>query len=236
VNKLIDFHSHVLPNIDDGANSLEVALDMLKLSKAQGVETVLATPHFLPEKQSVEDFIRRRDEAFHDLQSYSNRMETEIPSIKLGAEVQYSPELFNLSSLNKLCIENTNTLLLELPFTYWNDWLYYSLFELTVKSKVKIVLAHLERYVDNKQSFKKLEPIFDMNVFIQLNCDSILSFQKRSIIDLFFKKYRVDAIGSDMHNLTKRTTHMDQTKKRIIKKYGEGTWKAIMKSTETLIG
>ena len=57
---LIDFHSHILPGIDDGARSPDESLKMLELMAAQGVSKVVSTSHFYPERESPESFISRR--------------------------------------------------------------------------------------------------------------------------------------------------------------------------------
>ena len=63
---MIDFHSHVLPGIDDGSRSVKESLELLAMEKAQGIAFVAATPHFYPEEQSVEDFLRARSDARGD--------------------------------------------------------------------------------------------------------------------------------------------------------------------------
>ena len=60
---MIDFHTHVLPNIDDGSRSMDMSLAMLAEEYAQGVTEVVATPHFYAQDMSMEDFLERRDSA-----------------------------------------------------------------------------------------------------------------------------------------------------------------------------
>ena len=57
---MIDWHSHILPKIDDGSRSLEETLELLKMLKSQGINTVIATPHFYADDESVESFLSRR--------------------------------------------------------------------------------------------------------------------------------------------------------------------------------
>lgn len=64
---MIDFHSHILPGIDDGSASVEESLKLLEMLAEQGVKTVVATPHFYPDRTSVSDFLRRRDAAYQRL-------------------------------------------------------------------------------------------------------------------------------------------------------------------------
>ena len=82
---MIDIHSHILPGIDDGSQSVEESHALLALLREQGVETVVATPHFYADRNDPENFLRRRKEALARL----DHGETEMPRILLGAEVAY---------------------------------------------------------------------------------------------------------------------------------------------------
>ena len=62
--KVVDFHTHILPGIDDGSSSAEESLAMLQMEKEQGIDTVVVTPHFYPQEDRPERFLKRRKEAF----------------------------------------------------------------------------------------------------------------------------------------------------------------------------
>ena len=63
MNKLIDFHSHVLPGIDDGSKSVEESIVMLRMAAEQGIRHVIATPHFYARNHSPEEFLEKRNTA-----------------------------------------------------------------------------------------------------------------------------------------------------------------------------
>ena len=54
---MTDAHTHILPAMDDGAKDLGTSLAMLRASREQGVDTVVLTPHYYPQKESVESFL-----------------------------------------------------------------------------------------------------------------------------------------------------------------------------------
>ena len=66
---MIDFHTHVLPCVDDGSQSMEESLAMLSAMREQGVTTVIATPHFYANDDSIDSFLARRDGAYASLAS-----------------------------------------------------------------------------------------------------------------------------------------------------------------------
>ncbi len=60
-----EYHCHILPGIDDGAHNPEMSLEMLEMMRMQGIERVVATPHFYAHREkSVEDFLEKRKNAY----------------------------------------------------------------------------------------------------------------------------------------------------------------------------
>ena len=114
---MIDFHCHILPKMDDGSDSINTSLAMLREEHTQGVNRVVLTPHFYCEEESIEAFLQRRKKAFSALQTaISDQPHTDdIPELCLGAEVAMSSALAQMD-LQPLCISGTNVLLLELPY------------------------------------------------------------------------------------------------------------------------
>ena len=86
---MIDFHCHILPKMDDGSDSINTSLAMLREEHTQGVNRVVLTPHFYCEEESIEAFLQRRKKAFSALQTaISDQPHTDdIPELCLGAEV-----------------------------------------------------------------------------------------------------------------------------------------------------
>ena len=114
----IDFHSHILPAIDDGSRDVKTSIEMLQMSSAQRIAVMAATPHFYAMHDRVEDFLQRRNEARESLQ---NCLAPGMPEILLGAEVAFFKGISRADKLTALTVENTKLLLLEMPFAPWSD-------------------------------------------------------------------------------------------------------------------
>ena len=117
----IDFHSHILPGIDDGARNLETSYNMYQMARQQEVDLMLATPHFYASQDRIDNFLKRREEAwvqFHDTVEASEETE---PRIILGAEVAFFDGISRARDIEKLTIQGTNLMLLEMPFEVWNS-------------------------------------------------------------------------------------------------------------------
>ena len=92
---MIDFHSHILPGVDDGSVSLEQSIAMLQEEAKQGIHCVIATPHFYPEQEDVDTFLQRRDAAEAALRKEMEKY-TDLPKLLVGAEVFYFSGIIDL--------------------------------------------------------------------------------------------------------------------------------------------
>ena len=164
-SRVIDFHSHILPGIDDGSKNTDMSLAMLREMTAQGVDVCVATPHFYGWRRSVESFLERRTAAWEHL---SRRLEDGMPQILLGAEVAFFLELPEQHDLDALCIQGTNVLLLEMPFAQWTDVELDALSRLCIEREYQVVLAHLERFLPLQKNRDVLERIMLLPVLVRL--------------------------------------------------------------------
>ena len=157
---MIDFHTHILPKMDDGSKSTEESIAMLKMQAEQGIRWVVATPHFYAEHESPQDFLQRRNHSYQSLQKEIERqgLQDQLPKIRLGAEVRYFEGISHSSAVHDLKIENTDLLLLEMPFVPWSQRMIQEV-KAAQQFNLTILLAHVERYRKTQGFFfhKKLE-------------------------------------------------------------------------------
>ncbi|MBQ4516394.1 MAG: hypothetical protein II978_06360 [Clostridia bacterium] len=216
---LIDIHSHFLPGIDDGAEDSDVSIEMLSDSMSQGVEVIVATPHYYGKKRAVDDFIKLREESFLDLSQRALQKNTKLPKILLGAEVALTRGISVRENLDMLCIQDSNLLLLELPFEKWDAWVYNEVERVISNWQITVILAHPERYVRMPWDIKKLKPFFDMGVALQINAETVL--EDKGWTKRFLKSGCPCVLGSDAHNMHKRKSQMGAAAKRLTELYGE---------------
>ena len=153
---MTDYHSHVLPGIDDGSKSAEETLAMLKALKKQGVDKVYATPHFDALVDHPDLFLERRNAAYERIKPLIDG--EEYPELLLGAEIMYFSGISDIQSISKLKLENTDFLLLEMPIERWSEYMISEIIKLTLASNIKVMLAHVERYrpLQKRAVFHKL--------------------------------------------------------------------------------
>ena len=190
----VDFHAHILPGADHGSDSLETSLGQLKKATAAGVAEIFATPHFYIDQNPIDKFLTRRERCFDKLQNAVIRQNIPI-KLRKSAEVTLVYGLSKLPDLEKLCIENTRYMLLEMPIGVpWRQWVYTSIDELRDRG-IEPILAHIERY--DKAS---LERIFDYDVKMQINAEALCGglFTPRRI-QSYISGGLIHFLGSDVH-------------------------------------
>lgn len=233
----IDFHSHILPNMDDGSSGIDESLKLLQMLADQNVEKVILTSHFYRQNENIEKFISRREQAYAKLKEAVDG-NNNYPETLLGAEVYFYPSLSSDPDFHRLCIENTDYILLELPFELFHDNFYSSFSKFINNCEHKIILAHIERYLNFGNSIDDILRLFDYGDFIcQMNCTSLATagFTKRRVLSKMINSGLISVIGTDTHNTSSRPPMYDKAEKVIIKKCGKDNFDRICKNSELVL-
>lgn len=214
---MIDWHSHILPGMDDGSRDVAESISLINMQASQGIGTVIATPHFYANDESVESFLDRRSKSFEQLKS---QLPENSPKILLGAEVQYYQGISRMTDLKALRIEGSKLFLLEMPMTGWSEYMVRELTELSGKSSIRIVLAHVERYLSLEKR-AVWERINENGILMQVNARFFTSLaSKRKAISLL-KGGNIHFVGSDCHNMAVRPPQIGNAFEVIQKKLGD---------------
>lgn len=188
----IDFHAHILPEMDHGCLDLNMSLKQLDMAQKNGINVVIATSHFYPHVETVESFLKRREAAFEQL---TNDRVNVNPKLLMGAEVLICAKMDEMNGLHNLCIENTRIMLMEMPFfDKWDKVLYDTIEGIQKKHNIQIVLAHAERY-----SKKLVISLLKLGVLLQLNVSAIHGGKGYWRTRYYIKTGKVVALGSDIH-------------------------------------
>jgi protein-tyrosine phosphatase len=185
----VDFHAHILPRADHGSGSVETSLFQLNAAKSAGVYRVIATPHFYPHRHLMEDFLRRREEAYHALKPHI----PEDMEVRIGAEVLICSGIQNIPEIESLFVEGTRTLLLELPFDRYESYFPEAVKELR-EMNIDVIIAHADRYAP-----AVVEKMIEAGSRLQLNVSSLDHFFKKKSLFRWIDSGFVVALGSDIH-------------------------------------
>lgn len=189
----VDFHAHILPKADHGSSSVETSTFQLNAAREAGVYRIIATPHFYPHRHLMEDFLKRRDHAYENLKPHI----PEGMKVKLGAEVLICEGIQNIPGIERLFVEGTRTLLLELPFHRYEAYFDTAVKEL-IEQDIDVIIAHADRYDE-----KVVEKMLKAGARLQLNASSLDRFFKRRTLFDWVDNGDVIAIGSDIHGKDK---------------------------------
>lgn len=222
---MIDFHSHVLAGVDDGSRDIQTSIAILETSISQGVDCMLATPHFYAERDRVESFLEKRARAKEQLDQEIAKLglESRVPKLFVSSEVAYYPGISESKVIDKLTLEGTNVLLLEMPFGDWRSSHIDDVYGLCEKRGFKVVLAHLERFM-TRQNKKLIDEVFDMceslPLYVQINAGPLTDWkQSRKLIKLFASG-KAHFLGSDCHGMHRRPPNMGEGIAVLQKKLG----------------
>ena len=228
---MTDLHTHILPSMDDGANSVEESLAMLQMQVDQGVDRVALTSHFYIAKESVGSFLSRRNAAYQELLTRSEEMAR--PDLILGAEVALMPGISELPELDKLCYEGTKILLVELPMIPWTDSVFNQLHCLESRRGLMPMIAHIDRYF-HCQKKAQIERVLEMGYPIQVSAAAILRNLGRVQALRLLRDY--DALlVSDCHNTETRSPNIGDAMKVVGKKLGTTVANRISKFTDEIL-
>jgi protein-tyrosine phosphatase len=167
---LIDLHSHVLPGIDDGAETIEGSLDILRGAQADGIARIAATPHVRHDWPTTPEQMERLVARVQDAARASDVAVDVLPGGEL--DLEYADSL-DEDSLHRFGLGgNPNLLLLEFPYVGWPVGLPDLVFRLRARGFIA-VLAHPERNVEVQERPERLRELVDAGVFVQLTAASV---------------------------------------------------------------
>lgn len=196
---MIDFHTHIIPNIDDGSRSIEETFNLIQEAKEAGFEGIVLTSHYI--ENYYETDVPERDiwvKAISD--NLKNKgIET---NLYLGNEIYMSENMMNLLIEGKAStINNSSYVLFEMPLNAEPMNLYDVIYSLQ-ENKLIPVLAHPERYSFVQKEPELINDLIEKGVLMQANYGSILGQygeKAEIIVRKFLEANMIHFLGSDVH-------------------------------------
>ena len=219
MSSVVDFHTHVLPGIDDGSGSVEESLAMLRMEAAQGIRRVVATPHFYAQVDAPKPFLERRAAAVSRLLEAMEAF-PELPRLSVGAEVHYFPGISDADILPEFAIDGGRYVLVEMPMTVWTDRMYRELENIHGHFGLTPIVAHVDRYIGPMQTYGIPERLMELPVLVQANAAFFQRFTTKRVALRMLAEGQIHLLGSDCHDLKTRPVNLAQTVDLIEKKLG----------------
>lgn len=236
---VIDFHSHVLPGIDDGSRNSEESLGMLQLSASQGIDVMAATSHFYATEDRITSFLDRRKYSEERLRNRMNNELTEgksLPKLIMGSEVAFFSGISRAERLEELTYEGTDLLLLEMPFTKWGKAEIEEVRYILERRQLRVLLAHLERFLMIPGNKKNIYELMELPVYVQINAGSFERWGQRRQILKMIKKKGMIFLGSDCHGIHHRVPNLKNGREALEKMMGSAFINEMDKKAAELLG
>ena len=210
---MIDIHTHVIPNVDDGSPNLETSIAMIKHEIDIGVTEIIATPHHI---------YKRYEKSVEEIKSQFQLLKDEVEKqnlpikLYLGQEICYSHRediLGMLKSGKLLTLNNTNKVLLEFSFHREPEDLMDIIYNFGVNG-YEVIIAHVERYT--WMNLDKVKALRVEGAKIQINSNSYLGlegFKEKWFVEKLLKLDLVDYVASDTHSF--RPSTLDKSYQKI---------------------
>ena len=217
---VVDFHSHILPYVDDGSRSLQESMALLQMEAMQGIRHVVATPHFYPQHDFLEAFLKRRAEAEMILRE-EMAMYQGLPELSIGAEVYFFKGMSESDVISQLTIDQKKCILIEMPGTPWTDSMYRELESLYVKRGLTPIIAHVDRYIGRFRKFGIPKRLAELPVLVQANANFFVERATSSTALRMLKSDNIHLLGSDCHNTKSRKPNLGDAVDVIKKHLGD---------------
>lgn len=218
---MVDIHTHILPKMDDGSRSVRQSIRMLRWEVKQGVERVVLTPHYYADRETPNDFVKRRAVSIERLESRTAGIMA-LPQWYLGAEVAFFQGMSRIEDIESLCIGGTNAILIEMPFSKWSKNILDELHFLVENRGIQPIIAHIERYM-RYQPIGTIRRLCEAGVWMQVNASFFIRWQTSLLAIWMLKKKRIQFIGSDCHDMIRRPPNIGGARALIEKRLGKGS-------------
>ena len=221
MKNLFDIHCHILPEVDDGAKTMDMALKMLQMEYKDGVRSIILTPHFRREMfETPQEKIERQFEILKKKAEEKIGMDLHL---YLGCEFHANMSMTEtLLNKERPTMADSDYVLTEFSGTVDFEFARERVYALVTHGFIPII-AHVERYPNLRKDMGGLENLKEMGVRLQINAGSILGeegFAVKRFCRKLMKNNMLDFVGTDCHRTNKRVPNLGPCAEYMEKKKG----------------
>lgn len=209
----VDIHSHILPGVDDGAEDVYEALDMLRLAAANGTTDIVLTPHLLT--SDMRSFVGNRKALSKIFDDFKAKAATEVPDINvyLGAEVFSASNIEDFLDAEEIIpINDSKYVLTEFSFDD-NPKRAIEITRVLNNHGYTVVIAHPERYSFIQYEPRLIVPFLEEGAVLQVNATSVIGESGAIAQDValsFLENQLATVIASDCHSCYSRSPDLSE--------------------------
>ena len=218
---MIDIHCHILPNVDDGSESLEESIEMAKIAESEGITKIVNTSH------CHFDFkYKKGNELKLELEKFNQALKEENINIEvlLGNELYYTSDLIErFDELDFFSMNNSKYILMEFSPINFPKNIEDVIYEIKIRGYIPII-AHAERYKQVQEDVNIVLDCIKEGALIQVNASSILGKNEEKAEDTSKKlldNNMVHFVATDAHSSNRRRPLIKDSYNYILKNYGK---------------
>lgn len=220
---MIDFHSHILPNTDDGSTSIEETINIIKEAKQAGFTKIISTSHYIQGYYEYDE--NDRMQLLEKIKKWGqtpadSTNELNGPELYLGSEIYITAEMPELLKEKKAStINNSKYVLFELPLNTEPLIAKEVVYRLIENGYVPII-AHPERYSYVKESPEYVKELAEMGTLFQANYGSIIGMygtKAKKTVKKLLKEDLIQFLGSDVHRTNQIYSKIPKVMKKLKK-------------------
>ena len=237
---MIDIHSHIIFDVDDGPKTLEDSQRLLEESYRQGVRTIISTSH--RRKGMFETPEEKIAANFKQVQELAKPVADDL-TVLYGAEIYYTSDILKkLEEGTFPSLGGTKYVLIEFSMnTPYKD--IHSALGNVIRLGMTPVVAHIERYHCLENDEDRVSELINMGCYMQVNSSNVLKpklfgdrykFMKKRV-QFFLERDLVHFVASDMHNLDDRAPYIQKAYQIVAKKYGAERAEELFKTNQEIL-
>ncbi len=222
---MIDIHNHIIPAIDDGPETLEQSLELLRLAEANDIQRMVCTPHMHPGR--YDNDITTIAPAFDELVNHVRDVGIGI-QLAMGAEVRFSDELMIQLRNERIPMigewDGYDCLLLEMPHQNIPMGIEHML-EWLARQQVRAVIAHPERNKELMAYPERIFPLIERGALLQVTAGSIpgsFGEKAQTAARWLLDHELVQFVASDAHHAKRRPPAIKAAAEVLDEWYGKG--------------
>lgn len=234
IDDIIDVHSHIIPDLDDGSRNMAETRKLLELASEQGIHQIIATPHYIHghNKMPAKEIL----ELLKTVKAVANEIDSRF-EIYQGAELYYySGIISDLDNGKALTLGNTRYVLVEFHTSVTYREVVRAVREFTQACYIP-VLAHVERYQALREG-NSIDELTQMGAYMQMSFPSLSDSRHlitRHWCRQMVKMDKIHLLGTDMHRFDTRPPKVYTASKWLLKEMGRAYFKKLTNQNPAIL-